>query len=206
MPAYDAILFDFDGVLIDSEPLHCACWAEVLAPLGVTLDWTTYRAHCIGVADRDMIAFLAARAGGRLSAERLWQEYPRKNRKFLERVVANPPFPPETVALIGELQPAYPLAVVSSSGRSEVEPVLAAGGLLRFLSGAVYGDEVGRHKPDPEPYILAAARLGARSPLVVEDSVPGIESARAAGFDVVRVGSADETAQVVRRRLNGQAK
>ena len=47
MPEFDAILFDFDGVLVDSEPVHCACWAEVLAPAGVTLDWEFYRDCCM---------------------------------------------------------------------------------------------------------------------------------------------------------------
>ena len=54
-PQFDAILFDFDGVLIDSEPLHCLCWADVLKPLGVTLEWEFYRDHCIGIDDREML-------------------------------------------------------------------------------------------------------------------------------------------------------
>ena len=61
MRRYEAILFDFDGVLLDSEPLHFACWRQVLLPLGIELDWETYRDHCIGVADRDMVEFLAGR-------------------------------------------------------------------------------------------------------------------------------------------------
>jgi len=55
MPEFDAILFDFDGVLLDSEPVHCACWAEVLAPLGVTVEWEYYRQHGVGVDDRGML-------------------------------------------------------------------------------------------------------------------------------------------------------
>ena len=201
MHRYDAVLFDFDGVLIDSEPVHWACWAEVLAPLGVELDWATYQRNCIGVADRKMIEFLASRSQPPVPAERLWAEYPLKKRKFLDRVLAEPPFPSATVALLAELNSSYKLAVVSSSGSAEIEPLLRAAGLRHFFQATVYGDDVRQHKPDPEPYLLAAARLGVVRPLVVEDSIPGVESARAAGFEVLRVESADSVAAAVRAAL-----
>src|SRR5579871_6473211 len=59
---FDSILFDFDGVLIDSEPVHWACWAEVLKPLGVTLRWDFYRDHCIGIDDREMLRMMATQS------------------------------------------------------------------------------------------------------------------------------------------------
>jgi len=55
---YEAILFDFDGVLVDSEPVHCQCWQEILKPYGLTLDWKTYCEHGIGAADRLLLARL----------------------------------------------------------------------------------------------------------------------------------------------------
>src|SRR5581483_6383312 len=70
MKRYDAILFDFDGVLIDSEPLHFACWAEVLAPLGVRLEWEFYSRHCIGIDDREMLRMMATRS----DPPRAWEE------------------------------------------------------------------------------------------------------------------------------------
>ena len=57
-----AIFFDFDGVLLDTEPVHCACWAEVLAPAGLTLTWDYYRDYCIGIDDRDMLRTMARQA------------------------------------------------------------------------------------------------------------------------------------------------
>ena len=63
MPSFDSILFDFDGVLADTEPVHCACWAEVLATVGVTLTWEFYRRQCIGIDDRDMLRLLATQSG-----------------------------------------------------------------------------------------------------------------------------------------------
>ncbi len=197
MARYEAILFDFDGVLLDSEPIHFACWREVLLPLGIDLDWETYRAHCIGVADRDMAAFLAALSPAGISPERVFAEYPRKNREYVARVAARPPFPEATRRVLPELGRRYKLAVVSSSGRSEVEPLLVAGGLRSLFGAVICGEDVTRHKPDPEPYLLAAGQLGIRRALVVEDSEPGAASGRAAGFDVLRIASPDELASVL---------
>ncbi len=197
---YEAILFDFDGVLLDSEPIHFACWREVLLPLGIDMDWELYRAHCIGESDRATLEFLSARTEPPVPLERLWAEYERKNRLFLKRVIDNPPIPEANYRLLEKLS-SYRLAVVSSSGRAEVEPVLRAANLTSFFPVIVCGDDVNRHKPDPEPYLLAAQRLGVRRALVVEDSDAGEASGRAAGFDVVRVDAAGRTAELVERRL-----
>ena len=134
-------------------------------------------------------------------AERLWREYTRKNALFVARMKADPPVPDDTRRLLAELG-AFRLAVVSSSGRAEVQPILEAANLGGYFPVVVCGEDVERHKPDPEPYRKAATLLGARTALVVEDSEPGAASGRAAGFDVVRVDSAEHMAALVRRQLN----
>jgi HAD superfamily hydrolase (TIGR01509 family) len=93
------------------------------------------------------------------------------------------------------------LGLVTSSGRREVEPVIVRTGLAPLFGAAVYGEDVKRHKPDPEPYRTAAERLGARRALVVEDSQAGIASGRAAGFEVLEIPHADRTAEMVRTLL-----
>ena len=85
MSTFEAILFDFDGVLADTEPLHYACWAEALAPHGIPLDWPTYRDHCIGLSEPGFVAFVAARAGREADFEKLWADYPRKQETFRRR-------------------------------------------------------------------------------------------------------------------------
>lgn len=95
----------------------------------------------------------------------------------------------------------YRLAVVTSSGRDEVEPILEKAGLLDFFGAAVYFQDVKNIKPHPEPYLRAAGLLGATMPLVVEDSEAGEESGRSAGFDVLRVSSADEVPEALARKL-----
>lgn len=199
---YDSILFDFDGVLLDSEPVHFQCWKQILEPLGVRLDWETYIEKCIGVSDYEMLVFLGSRADPPVPAERLWQEYPRKNALFVERISRRPPVPAETRKLLEELHLQLPLAVVSSSSQREVVTILETAGLRPFFRTVVCSEDVSRHKPDPEPYRIAAARLGVERPLVVEDSESGEKSGRAAGFDVVRVASAEETAARVRERIS----
>jgi sugar-phosphatase len=78
---------------------------------------------------------------------------------------------------------------------------LEAGGLRQYFQTVVGGENVKHHKPAPDPYLLAAERLGLRAPLVVEDSAAGIASGRAAGFEVLAVNSPSEVPDLVRRRL-----
>jgi beta-phosphoglucomutase len=189
MPGFDAILFDFDGVLVDSEPLHCACWAEVLSPFGVKLEWDVYRDRYLGIDDRDMLRNIAAAANPSLDWQTLWTRYPAKKELF-QRKMEQPPFPPDLSALLERLRGEYKLAVVSSSARIEIEAPLQASNLRNYFEALVTGEDVKHLKPAPDPYLLGARLLGARRPLVVEDSAAGIASGRAAGFEVLHVKSA----------------
>lgn len=197
---YDSILFDFDGVLADTEPIHWACWVEIVTPLGIDLSWDNYCANCIGVADLDMLEILASFASRPVDAETLRPQYARKKDLFRRRIAEANPCAAETVELIRSLAD-YRLAVVTSSGRLEVEPVLDQAGIRQLFGAVVFGDDVRMHKPSPEPYLLAAARLGVNQPLVVEDSVAGVASAKAAGFDVIRVPSAAHVPGLVQQAL-----
>jgi beta-phosphoglucomutase len=203
MPEFDAILFDFDGVLLDSEPVHCACWAEVLAPVGVTVDWEFYRQHGVGVQDREMLRMIAAGSDPPRKWEELWALYPAKKRLFRARMAQLPPFDPSLAEFLSGLHALYKLAVVSSSSTTEIAPILVAGGIRQYFDTLVGGEDVTRHKPAPEPYLLAAQRLGARAALVVEDSPVGMASGRAAGFEVLAVnGPAGLRERVLGRLAN----
>ncbi len=201
MNQIDAILFDFDGVLIDSEPLHCACWAEVLKPLGVHLEWDFYRRECIGIDDREMLRMMATQSDPPRDWDELWAQYPAKRDLFRERTLKSPPFDPALGGLLEELHGRYKLAVVTSSARVEIEPLLQAGHLREYFETMVCDREAGGLKPAPDPYLMAARVLGARTPLVVEDSAAGIAAARAAGFEFIAVNSPSEVPVQVRRRL-----
>ena len=202
MPEFEAILFDFDGVLVDSEPIHWACWAEVLAPLGVILDWPFYRDHCIGIDDREMLRMMATRSQPPRNWEDLWAKYPDKKRLFRRRTLDNPPFAPTLRAFLTGVRPAYKTAVVTSSSRTEIEPLLEAGGLRHFFDTMVCDHEAGKLKPAPDPYLLAARQLGVRTALVVEDSAAGIASGRAAGFEVLPIQNPADMPRLVLDRLS----
>ena len=197
---YEAVLFDFDGVLVDSEPLHYECWCEIVGRFQLPLSWDEYATRCIGVSDRAMIQALCDIRGRPDLFDDIWALYPEKKRLFRERIVLDVPMPEPTRELLVSLD-GLKLAVVSSSGRTEVEPPLQAVGVAVRFSTIVCGDDVRELKPSPEPYLLAAERLGVSRALVVEDSDAGCASGRAAGFDVVRIDHADRTAELVRSAL-----
>lgn len=202
--AYDAILFDFDGVLVDSEPVHYECWRGVVEPYGFHLTWEDYAARCIGISDHAMIRSLCRIMDRDDLFDPIWSQYGAKKEEFRRRMIDDLPMPEPLRRLILELEGPR-LAVVSSSGRLEIEPVLEAAGIRTRFAVIVTGEDVEHRKPAPDPYLKAAALLGARRPLVVEDSVAGIASGRAAGFDVVEIPHPDETARLVMERLRDPA-
>jgi HAD superfamily hydrolase (TIGR01509 family) len=116
-------------------------------------------------------------------------------------MAAQPAFDPGLDGLLAGLHQSYKLAVVSSSSCAEIEPLLIAGGLRTHFDTVVGGEQVKRHKPKPEPYLLAAARLGVTRALVLEDSAAGIASGRAAGFEVLAVERPADVPDLLRQRL-----
>jgi beta-phosphoglucomutase len=191
---FDALLFDFDGVLADSERIHQRAWNQTLEPLGIQLDWDFYQKNFVGVSDE-----VAVRE--RLHLTDTEGLVARKQALFRQAMAEAQPFLPDTVNLLKELSNIYRLAVVSSSYKSEVEPPLIRAGIRQCFQLLVTGEDVQNFKPSPEPYLLAAERLRARQPLVIEDSDAGVASGRAAGFEVLRVNAIENVGREVRERL-----
>lgn len=197
----EAVLFDFDGVLVDSEPVHFECWNEILRPFDLSLSWDDYEKNCIGVSDKAMIQAICRVAGRDDLFGAIWEQYPRKKEIFRERMRQSVPMPDSVKELLRCGLNGIPLAVVSSSGRLEVEGALELAGVRSAFRTVVTGEDVKNLKPSPEPYQTAAARLQIRHALVVEDSAAGIASGEAAGFEVLRIRAAAQTAESVRARL-----
>lgn len=192
-----ALLFDFDGVLADTEPLHFACWQGLLAEKGITLEWDYYETQCIGMSDRDMLSALGKIGPIAYSIDELLPLYPLKKQAFSDLCARTELLSSELKQLLTELS-CYKMAVVTSSGKSEIEPILLREGVLTMMQAAIYGNEVKALKPDPEPYRTAMERLGVTHAIAFEDSRSGIASATAAGCEVVIVRHASELPELLR--------
>ena len=192
---YDALLFDFDGVLADTETLHHRAWNQILEPFSIQFDWEDYQKRCIGIADRVVARRL------NLGVDEV-ELVAGKQAIFRAAMEATPPFLRDSMDLVRQLALDHKLAVVSSSGRSEVEPSLVLVGLRAFFQVLITCEDVQHLKPAPDPYLLAAERLDARRPLVIEDSDAGVSSAQAAGFELIRVAGAMTMAAELRAFLS----
>lgn len=200
MPSnYDGVLFDFDGVVVDSEPIHFQCWLQFLEPLGITPTWEWFAAHCIGIADTELFDTIAS-LNPAVTGDQVRTVYPAKTDRYREAMREAPPFAPGVRELLADLSAGgIRHGLVTSSTREEVEPILAVGGLK--FNPRIFRDDVTNRKPHPEPYLKGAAAMGVERILVVEDSDHGVASARAAGLDVVQIANAQELDQKLRAAL-----
>lgn len=188
-----AAIFDFDGVLVDSEPLHFGSLREALLPEGIVIDEAEYVRHYLAYDDRGSIRLALESHGMPCERARVEVIAERKASAF-DRLVERVPFFAGARELVRALAAEMPLAIASGALTAEIEAILSAGGLRDAFAAIVGADDVAHSKPDPEPYLEALARLRPCAPglapaecLVFEDSMPGIASARAAGMKVVAV-------------------
>jgi HAD superfamily hydrolase (TIGR01509 family) len=188
-----AVLFDFDGVLVDSEPLHFRAMREALVSEGFTIGEEEYWRHLLAHDDRTAIRIALERHGIAFDGARI-EAVTRRKADAYERVLADIPFLPGARELALALSLEVPLAIASGARRMEIEAILKAGGLRDAFAAVVGIDDVARGKPDPEPYLTAMRRLDGRAPglrpaecLVIEDSCTGILAGLAAGMKVLAV-------------------
>ena len=193
MSGFRAVIFDFDGVLVDSEPLHYRALRECLAADGITLTPEEYARQYLAYADRECIRIAYEVHAVPHDPDKIEAAAQRKARIF-DALLGQVPFFAGARELIDDLGRAVPLAIASGALRHEIEEILEAGGLRRAFATIVGADDVSRGKPHPEPYLTALARLRSHVPdlaasdcLVFEDSVAGIAAGLAAGMKVVGV-------------------
>ena len=194
-----AVLFDLDGLLVDSEPVWYAVEHEVVTELGGV--WGhEHQAACIGgtldASCRYMIDVAGAQSSVEALADRLLTE-------MVRRFTASLPIHTGALELVDAVREAgVPTALVSSSYRVLIDAALERLGADRF-DVSVAGDEIARGKPDPMPYLVACERLGAEPArsVVVEDAANGVASAEAAGCVVVAVPSVAPIAAAPRRHV-----
>lgn len=195
----EALVFDYDGVLADTEPLHWKSWAALFRPYDVELTWEEYGRIGRGVSDIQMFASMVENAP-RLPVDELMLLNLERRRMVLAWSLAQSPIPPLTIELLATLK-AYKVGLVTSSDRVDVEPVLRTSGIYDKFDAIVFGDDVACHKPAPDPYLLIAKKLGISTGTAFEDSDSGMKSALAAGFKAVRIGHPKDLAQIVAQSL-----
>lgn len=196
-----AIIFDFDGVIVDSEPLHHRALAQVAYQLGVALDYQTYVRNYIGYDDRDVFRLLLRESSRstELASEaevvRLCQE---KAAAFVAVCANGVAMIPGALELIRSLSDQYPLAIASGATRQDIDLVLAGLDLADLFQVIVSADDVARSKPDPQTYSQAVRKLAkihternlkADQCLAIEDTVVGLASARDAGLITLGLAS-----------------
>lgn len=227
-----AILFDFNGVIVDDEPLQMKAYQQALAAEGVSLTEENYYA-LLGTDDETFLRRTYERAERELTDEKLSEVLEAKSLAHRGLLTDEPPLFPGVVNFVKALAREYPLGVVSMARRAEIEYVIERAALRGLFDVIVAAEDVTACKPDPGCYQSALELLNKRRGdahivplqaaecLVIEDAPPGIESARrarmrtlgvtntvgerelrAAGADVVTHSLADWTLDAVRHVFN----
>jgi HAD superfamily hydrolase (TIGR01509 family) len=184
-PRREAVIFDCDGTLVDSEPLARLAWERALAPYGYALTDADAEA-CVGLPYPRVHEYFAGRVT-LPAAEPFWTEFSGELFTLIDTELL--PFD-DAVEAARELRSrGVPVAVASSSPRERLDRTLGRAGLLDAFDVVVAGDEVEHGKPAPDMFLLAAARLGVRPDacVVIEDSPPGVQAGRAAGMFTLAV-------------------
>lgn len=190
----EAIIFDFDGVIADDEPLHLQAFREVLAAEKVKVSDAAYYERYLGLDDRGAIAQILTDAGIEASEERISLLAAQKAAAYGRLVAQGVRLFPGVGEFVREASRAVPLAIASGALREEITAILEGAGLAACFATIVSAEDVIHGKPDPEAFLLAARRLAEVRPeispqgcLVIEDSIAGVEAARRAGMHCVAV-------------------
>jgi beta-phosphoglucomutase len=198
-----AVLFDFNGVLVDDEDVHYEAFRRTLAVVGVTIDHPSYRRY-LGYDDRGTIEAILAHTDRRdaLDEDGLARAVADKQDLYARLAGQHPRLGFGARALIQSLRDAGArLAIVSGARRAEIDAVLDATALRGCFDTVVAAEDVTRGKPDPEGYRLARARLEAAAgtaldAVAIEDAPAGLRAARAAGLRCVGLATTCPAAEL----------
>ncbi|NJR67191.1 MAG: HAD family phosphatase [Leptolyngbyaceae cyanobacterium CRU_2_3] len=196
-----AVLFDFNGVIINDEPLHQKLIEQILLEENLRPRVGEFRQLCLGRSDRVCIRDLLAARGRVVTEEYITNLVVRKSQAYQQQLseIEKLPTYPGLADLIFQIRSAQlPMAIVSGAVGAEIELVLARVELAPYFSVIVAGDDILTSKPDPMGYLLAVDRLNQKFPdlnlrpqecLAIEDTPAGIQSAQRAGMQVVGVAN-----------------
>ena len=188
-----AMIFDFDGVLVDSEPLIFRLTQQMAALEGWHVSEEEYFRDYLAFDDRGIVEHLYSSHGRQVDRKRRDELVTWKTRNYAEAIRDGLPALPGAVEFVRTAASGYPLAIASGSLRSEVEHLLSAIGLRECFQLLVTAEDTERSKPEPEIYLKAVAALNrlenfremplkAAECLAIEDAPAGVRAAQAAGI------------------------
>jgi beta-phosphoglucomutase len=190
-----AVIFDFNGIIVDDEPIHFQLFQRVLGEEGITLTEEAYYARYLGFDDRG--AFMAGfRDSERsLTDQKLAELVDRKAAYYQQAIHDHVVIFPGVKTLVYNLAPSVPLAVASGALRNEIATILKTAGLLNYFQAIVSAEDVEQGKPEPEIFLKVLAKLNSglsqriepTDCVVIEDSKEGIRGARRAGMKCLAV-------------------
>ena len=183
-----AVIFDMDGVLVDSNPFHLSKWAALLREHQIAFEEEKLAGIVLGPPNEAILR----RYFGDLTTERICELSEELEERFRQEIAPHArPFP-GVLPLLDECRAnGVALAVASCAMAKNVEFIVEALNLRAYFSAILSADEISHAKPDPEIYLKTAARLGVKPSecLVCEDSFVGIEAAKRAGMKCLAIGS-----------------
>lgn len=193
-----AIIFDFNGIILNDEPLHFRAMQEAVARLGVRVTEREYWDRYLPLDDWRCLAAICSDHSRPLTKEEQEEALSHKLKAYQRLLQGGHPLFPGVAQFIVRAASVYPLAVATGARREEVTDTLAATGLERYFRVVVSAQDFTMGKPHPESYLLALRRLNERldghtgpiAPaecLVIEDSVHGVRGALSAGMACLAV-------------------
>ena len=184
-----AIVFDFDGVLADSEPLHLRAYQAILSPHGVELTPENYCERYLGFDDEGALKKIAADFGLLFGDEEIELLMREKTRVFQDILSGGDVLYPGAAACVARLGDSWPLGIASGALKHEIELMLAGAGLRDVFRFIVAAGDTDKTKPAPDPYLRAAELHGVppQQCVAIEDSHWGLQSARDAGMRTIAI-------------------
>jgi HAD superfamily hydrolase (TIGR01509 family) len=189
-----AVIFDFNGVIVDDERIHFRMFQRVLAEEGAALTEREYFSTYLGLDDRGCFAAVLTDAGRPTRIEHVAALVERKAAYYLEALDHNVVLFPGVAALVAELAHGLALAICSGARQNEIERILDLTGMRAAFGVLVSADQIHAGKPDPAGYLWTLRELQARVPglsaaecLVIEDAPAGVRAAQAAGMRCLAV-------------------
>ncbi|MEW6129888.1 MAG: HAD family phosphatase [Acidobacteriota bacterium] len=190
-----AIIFDCDGIIANTEPLHFAALTRTLAEEGIEITESEYYDEYLAFDDKGCFKMAFNKSNRPLTEEKIKQLISRKAAYFEPNLKKNLQLFPGVLSFIHLTSSKYPLAIASGARRDEILAILNFANLTEFFNGIVSTEDVVKGKPDPESFLKALSilqsqgnsSLNSENCLVIEDSIKGIKAARAAGMLCVAV-------------------